>query len=135
MGCASRFVRFDLFGIVLRLEFRCIMILLGCDNICCLVTTLVVIYRVSLFITEELKMSLKTLTKVSALALIAGLTVGCASTSDLAAVQKDANEAKATARNALDTAGEAKSIAMEAKSISLATEEKINRMFKKSMYK
>ena len=66
-------------------------------------------------------MSMKSLTKISALALIAGLTVGCASTSDLQKVQNDANEAK--------------SMASEAKSISMATEEKINRMFKKSMYK
>lgn len=73
-------------------------------------------------------MSLKTLTKVSALVLIAGLTVGCASTSDVQKAQNDANEAKSMARSALDTAN-------EAKSISLATEEKINRMFKKSMYK
>ncbi|MDG4555642.1 MAG: Lpp/OprI family alanine-zipper lipoprotein [Candidatus Competibacter sp.] len=80
-------------------------------------------------------MSIKSLTKVSALALIAGLTVGCASTSDLQKVQNDANEAKSMARNAMDTANEAKSMAGEAKSISMATEEKINRMFKKSMYK
>ena len=33
-------------------------------------------------------MSFKTITKFSALALIAGLTVGCASTSDLAAVKE-----------------------------------------------
>ncbi|MBK8537534.1 MAG: hypothetical protein IPL59_22005 [Candidatus Competibacteraceae bacterium] len=80
-------------------------------------------------------MSLKTVTKLSALALIAGLTVGCASTSDLAAVQKDANEAKGMARNAMDTANTALSMANEAKSVSMATEEKINRMFKKSMFK
>ncbi|MFZ1641150.1 MAG: alanine-zipper protein [Candidatus Contendobacter sp.] len=73
-------------------------------------------------------MSLKTVAKISALALIAGLTVGCASTSDLQKVQNDANEAKTMARNAMDTAN-------EAKSMSMATEEKINRMFKKSMYK
>lgn len=78
---------------------------------------------------------MKTLIKMSTLALIAGLSVGCASTSDLAAVQKDANEAKGMARNAMDTATEAKSIAMDAKSVSMATEEKINKMFKKSMYK
>ncbi|MCB1824670.1 MAG: hypothetical protein KDJ54_08900 [Candidatus Competibacteraceae bacterium] len=78
---------------------------------------------------------MKSLTKVSALALIAGLTVGCASTSDLQKVQNDANEAKSMARNAMDTANEAKSMAGEAKSISMATEEKINRMFKRSMYK
>jgi len=80
-------------------------------------------------------MSLKALTKISTLALIAGLTVGCASTSDLQAVQKDADEAKSMARNAMDTANEAKSTAMDAKSMSMATEEKINRMFKRSMYK
>ncbi|MCB1795312.1 MAG: hypothetical protein KDJ70_12980 [Candidatus Competibacteraceae bacterium] len=80
-------------------------------------------------------MSMKSLIKVSALVLIAGLTVGCASTSDLQKVQNDANEAKSMARNAMDTANEAKSMASEAKSISMATEEKINRMFKKSMYK
>jgi hypothetical protein len=80
-------------------------------------------------------MSVKTLSKISMLALVAGLTVGCASTSDLKAVQQDANEAKSMARNAMDTANEAKSIAMDAKSVSMVTEEKINRMFKKSMYK
>lgn len=85
--------------------------------------------------TEELKMSVKTLSKISMLALTAGLMMGCASTSDLKAVQQDANEAKSMARNAMDTANEAKSVAMDAKSVSMATEEKINRMFKKSMYK
>ena len=78
---------------------------------------------------------MKTLIKISALALIAGLAVGCASTSDLQKVQNDANEAKGMASNAMGTANDAKSIAMEAKSMSMATEEKINRMFKKSMYK
>ncbi|MFO7641443.1 MAG: alanine-zipper protein [Candidatus Competibacteraceae bacterium] len=80
-------------------------------------------------------MSMKTLTKVAALAVIAGLTVGCASTSDLQKVQNDANEAKSMARNAMDTANEAKAIAGEARSMSMATEEKINRMFKRSMFK
>ena len=80
-------------------------------------------------------MSVKTLSKISMLALTAGLMMGCASTSDLKAVQQDANEAKSMARNAMDTANEAKSVAMDAKSVSMATEEKINRMFKKSMYK
>ena len=77
---------------------------------------------------------MKTLTKISTLALIAGLTVGCASTSDLQKVQNDANEAKAMASNALNTANNAMATASEAKSMSMATEEKINRMFKKSMY-
>lgn len=73
-------------------------------------------------------MSLKTVTKLSALALIAGLTVGCASTSDLAAVKKDADEAKAMARQAMDSANAANACCQ-------ANEEKLNRMFKKSMYK
>ena len=77
----------------------------------------------------------KTVTKFAMLALIAGLTAGCASTSDLAAVQKDATEAKSMARNAMDTASEAKTMAGEAKSMSMATEEKINRAFKRSMFK
>ena len=63
---------------------------------------------------------IKTLTKVSVLALVAGLTVGCASTSDLQKVQNDANEAKSMARNAMDTANEAKSIATDARSVSMA---------------
>jgi proline dehydrogenase len=80
-------------------------------------------------------MSMKTLTKIAALAVIAGLTVGCASTSDLQKVQNDANEAKSMARNAMDTANEAKSIAGEARSMSMATEEKLNRMFGRAMRK
>jgi hypothetical protein len=35
----------------------------------------------------------------------------------------------------MDTANEAKAIAGEARSMSMATEEKINRMFKRSMFK
>jgi ABC-type molybdate transport system substrate-binding protein len=80
-------------------------------------------------------MLIKTVTRISALALVVGLSAGCASTSDLAAVQKDATEAKSMARNAMDTANEAKMIASEAKSMSMATEEKINRAFKRSMFK
>ncbi|MBE2294082.1 MAG: hypothetical protein IAF00_03995 [Phycisphaerales bacterium] len=80
-------------------------------------------------------MSMKNLSKVFALALVAGLTVGCASTSDVQRAQNDANEAKSMARNAMDTANEAKSMASEARSISMANEEKLNRVFKRSMLK
>ena len=73
-------------------------------------------------------MSLKTLTKVFALAAITGLTVGCASTSDLQKVQNDANEAKAMARQAMDAANAANACCQE-------NTEKLNRVFKKSMYK
>ena len=80
-------------------------------------------------------MSMKNLSKVFAVALVAGLTVGCASTSDVQRAQNDANEAKSMARNAMDTANEAKSMASEARSISMANEEKLNRVFKRSMLK
>lgn len=71
---------------------------------------------------------MKTLIKLSALAGLSVLAVGCASTSDLEAVRAEAQSAKATANQALATANEAKSIAMD-------TNEKLSRMFKKSMYK
>ena len=80
-------------------------------------------------------MSMKNLSKVFALALVAGLSVGCASTSDVQRAQNDANEAKSMARNAMDTANEAKSMASEARSISMANEEMLNRVFKRSMLK
>jgi hypothetical protein len=73
-------------------------------------------------------MSLKTLTKFSTLALIAGLTVGCASTSDLQKAQNDASEAKSMARQALDSVNAANACCQE-------NSEKLNRVFKKSMYK
>lgn len=73
-------------------------------------------------------MSLKTLTKISALALIAGLTVGCASTADVQRAQNDASEAKAMARQALDGANSANACCQD-------NSEKFNRVFKKSMYK
>jgi hypothetical protein len=73
-------------------------------------------------------MSLKTLTKVCALAVIAGLTVGCASTSDVQKAQNDASEAKAMARQAMDAANSANACCQE-------NTEKLNRVFKKGMYK
>ena len=59
-------------------------------------------------------MSMKSLDQNFRPAPGAGLTVGCASTSDLQKVQNDANEAKSMARNAMDTANEAKSMASKA---------------------
>ncbi|MBK8183826.1 MAG: hypothetical protein IPK63_13495 [Candidatus Competibacteraceae bacterium] len=73
-------------------------------------------------------MFLKTLTKISTLALIAGLTVGCASTSDVQKAQNDASEAKAMSRQALDAANSANACCQD-------NSEKLNRVFKKSMYK
>ena len=73
-------------------------------------------------------MSFKTVTKFSALALIAALTVGCASTSDVQKAQNDANEAKAMAR-------EAQNMASETRSCCTANEERLNRAFQKGMRK
>jgi predicted membrane-bound mannosyltransferase len=84
-------------------------------------------------------MSLKTLTKVSAAALVAALSVGCASTSDLekvkqiaVAAQSTANDAKQSADNALATANQC--CADNAAKIN-RLEEAMARGVKKSMYK
>ena len=84
-------------------------------------------------------MSLKTLAKVSAVALVAALTVGCASTSELekvrqqaVAAQGTANDAKQTADNALATANQCCSD--NAARIN-ALEQAMNKGYKKSMYK
>ncbi len=77
----------------------------------------------------------------TALVALIGLS-GCASTgeisalkSDIAAAQAAADSAAATAAAAKAEAAEAKALAAEAKAQSAATEEKIDRMFKKAMYK
>jgi murein lipoprotein len=87
-------------------------------------------------------MTFKNLIKISALAAVAALGAGCATTGDLQKVsdeakraQATANEAKATAEQALDTANQARGLASDANARSMATEEKLNRMFKRSMYK
>ena len=86
---------------------------------------------------------MRTLVAAAAALIVVGLS-GCASTgtadmaamqaqidsasADAAAAQADASTAKATAADALRTANEAKAIAED-------TETKIDRMFKKAMYK
>ena len=86
--------------------------------------------------------------KLLALFIAIGLT-GCATTKDLDAVRlevqqanataeaalKAANEANATAQEANATAQEANATAQDAKATSQTTENKIDRMFKKAMYK
>ncbi len=80
---------------------------------------------------------------VKLLALFLSLVLaGCASNSDLEAVKALAQQANATAEAALKSANEAngtaqdaKTIAQDAKATSAATESKIDRMFKKAMYK
>ncbi len=89
----------------------------------------------------------KTVT-ILALFIAIGLT-GCASNKDLDMTRsnlqqttstaemalKTANDAKATADEAKAIAQEAKTAAEDAKATSAATEEKLDRMFKKAMYK
>ncbi len=67
---------------------------------------------------------------------------GCAATGEIEAVraeaqraQTTANEALSTARSALTTANEAKDLANQANARTRETEEKINRAFKRSMFK
>lgn len=87
-------------------------------------------------------MNSKNLIKISALTLVAGLSVGCASTGSVAKVEDEArraqataSEAQATANQALDAANQAKTMASDANSRTMAMEERMNRMFKRSMYK
>lgn len=71
------------------------------------------------------------LVAVSAISLV----VGCASTSDLEAVRALAQQAQDDAQMAKGTASEALATANEAMALSRATDERINRMFKRSMLK
>ncbi|MEE4377736.1 MAG: Lpp/OprI family alanine-zipper lipoprotein [Candidatus Competibacteraceae bacterium] len=87
-------------------------------------------------------MIFKPFMKISALALVAGLSVGCATTGDLEKVraealqaQATANDAKSASETALATANEARSMASESLSCCRANEERLNRVFKRSMYK
>lgn len=85
---------------------------------------------------------LANLTAVSALACMTVLSGGCATSGSLEevrqeaqAAQRTANEAKQTAQTALATAQEAQSLAADANARSTSTEESVNRMFRRSMYK
>ncbi len=84
--------------------------------------------------------------KVSALVAFAALAFGCASSGDMHSMkqmheqemqrtQTTADSARAIAEDALRVANEARDMAAEANARSMATEEKINRMFQKSMMK
>lgn len=80
--------------------------------------------------------------KLAALTLVIGLAGGCATTDQLNAVKGTAQDAQSTAQAAKSSADQANQKADEALQQSEAnkkaiadTNEKINRMFKKSMYK
>ena len=66
--------------------------------------------------------------RVPILALLTALFAGCASTDEINAIRALAEQAQADAQMAKDTANQAMSIAQ-------ATDERVNRMFKRSMLK
>lgn len=78
--------------------------------------------------------TLKTLSKLSAVALAVGLFAGCASTAD-EGMSSDAQAAQAAATNAQATADQALQTANEALACCRANEEKFDRMFRQSMMK
>jgi murein lipoprotein len=91
-------------------------------------------------------MRIRDVLKVSALVVFSALAFGCASSGDMHAMQQmheqdmqrtqsTADSAKATADEALRVANEARAMAADANARSMATEEKINRMFQKSRRK
>ena len=77
---------------------------------------------------------LRKLALISLVGMSAGLA-GCATTSDLDALRSQVDAVSAEASAAKADAAEAISTANEAKATSEETETKIDRMFKKAMYK
>ncbi len=80
--------------------------------------------------------------KMLALLTVVGLMGGCATTGDVEALRAEIQQIDAKADTAIQTAEEAKmtsaealQTAQDAKATSEATEEKIDRMFKKAMHK
>ncbi len=90
-----------------------------------------------------------TMTALAAVLVVSTGMIGCASTSDLKSLQSrvdaatadaqaakaEAAESKAMAMKAMNTADNANATANQANATSRATEAKIDRMFKKAMYK
>lgn len=84
----------------------------------------------------------KTIIKASVLTLVAGLAVGCATQGALDEVRAEAQrassmagQAQSTANDAMQTANEARSMAADAQACCRENQERIDRMFKRSMYK
>lgn len=84
-------------------------------------------------------MRIRDLVKIGVLGTAAALTFGCAATSDVnqlrAQHEADMQRAMDMANDANAKADEALRVANEANSRSMATEEKLNRMFQRSMMK
>lgn len=71
-----------------------------------------------------------------AVCVLAGsLLLGCATNKDLMAVRQMAEQAKSDAAAANNTANEAKTTADKAMQMSQANEQRLNRMYKRSMMK
>lgn len=71
----------------------------------------------------------------AALGVALALAGGCASTSDLAAIRAIAEQAQADASAALQAANEANARADEASRMSQDTDERVNRMFRRTLQK
>lgn len=67
--------------------------------------------------------------------LAVSLLAGCANTDEMTAIRTMAEQAQADAQMAKDTSEQALATANEAMAMSRATDERINRMFKRSMLK
>jgi hypothetical protein len=87
-------------------------------------------------------MKFKPLMKIAVLIVAAGLSAGCASTSALEEVRAEARQAQATANDAksaadaaLASANEARSMASQAMACCQANTERLDRVFRRSMYK
>jgi murein lipoprotein len=78
----------------------------------------------------------KSMIRTAATAMLGGLLLaGCATNSDLMEVRQIAEQAQADASSAQATANEARTIAQQAMQMSQATDERVNRMFQRSMMK
>jgi len=73
--------------------------------------------------------------KVALVLLVIGLSAGCATTGQLEEVRAEAQRANSTANQALQVANQAQQTATEANARSMETDEKLNRMFQRSMMK
>ncbi len=70
-----------------------------------------------------------------ALAMVASVSMGCATTGDVQIARDEAREASRKADEALEAAREARRVAQDAETRAARSEEMLNRSFKRSMYK
>lgn len=78
----------------------------------------------------------KSMIRTTVAALLGGfLLTGCVTGNDLMEVRQIAEQARADAAAAQATANEARSVAQQAMEMSQATDERVNRMFQRSMMK